>query len=206
MSFDSILFDLDGTLWNTTDGVVASWNDALSALGTSRRIDADELSGYFGMPMLEIAARIFPGKEHEYLKQAMDVMSEYEIRHLSKTGGILYPELEDTLSYLSGKCRLFIVSNCQDGYIQTFFSAHGLEKYFTGFECSGRTGLSKGENNLLLMRRFSLRTPLFVGDTVLDRESAEVARIPFAYASYGFGEVSDYDYRLSALSELKEIV
>ena len=55
--------------------------------------------------------------------------------------------------------KLFIVSNCQDGYIECFFKAHKLDKYFTDYECPGRTGLSKGENNKLIIERNNLKNP-----------------------------------------------
>ena len=31
MRYDSILFDLDGTLWDSTDAVAASWEEALAS-------------------------------------------------------------------------------------------------------------------------------------------------------------------------------
>lgn len=38
-----------------------------------------------------------------------------------------------------------------------FFKAHKLDKYFTDYECPGRTGLSKGENNKLVIERNNLK-------------------------------------------------
>ena len=107
-----------------------------------------------------------------------------------------------SIKKLSKKYKLFIVSNCQDGYIQCFFKAHKLEKYFIDIECSGVTGLSKGENNKLIIERNHLKNPVYVGDTAGDRESAIVANIPFVYARYGFGNVDDYDYVIDNFEEI----
>ncbi len=39
-----------------------------------------------------------------------------------------------------------------------------------------------------------------------DKVSADFAGIPFGFASYGFGEVSEYDYKLDNIADLLEIV
>lgn len=83
-----------------------------------------------------------------------------------------------------------------------FFKAHKLDKYFDDFECSGVTGLSKGENNKIIMERNKLKSPIYVGDTAGDAESAKAAEIPFVYARYGFGNVEKYDYVIDSFEEI----
>ena len=58
----------------------------------------------------------------------MDECCEQENIYLAEHGGILYPKLEETLQKLSEKYPLFIVSNCQDGYIQSFYSGNHTAK------------------------------------------------------------------------------
>lgn len=64
---------------------------------------------------------------------------------------------------LSDTYDLFIVSNCQDGYIESFYEYHKLERYFKDYENPGRTGLSKGENIKLVIDRNNLDAPVYVG-------------------------------------------
>ncbi|EGW40235.1 hypothetical protein DOT_1880 [Desulfosporosinus sp. OT] len=66
----------------------------------------------------------------------------------------------------------------------------------------GLTGLSKGETNKIIMARNDLKKPIYVGDTHGDAQSAKVAEVLFVYASYGFGEVEDYDYVIDRFEEL----
>ena len=117
-------------------------------------------------------------------------------------GGTLYPRLEETLKILSKDHRLCIVSNCQKGYIEAFLAAHRLEQYFCDHQCFGDTGLSKGENNKLVIRRNGFQATVYVGDTQGDRQSAMDAGIPFVYAAYGFGTVTDYQAKVEQFSEL----
>ena len=204
---DGIIFDMDGTLWDASDEVAHSWNVVLKEKNINRVITGKDMRACMGMLMDDIIDKLLP-KVDEAEREAvkLDIFNE-EHEYLAANGGKLYPEIEDTLQYLSEKYELFIVSNCQDGYIQSFFKAHGLEKYFADFECAGSTGLNKNENSLLLAHRNGLSKYAYVGDTYTDMKSAKDAGAQFVYASYGFGKVdeSDCDYVIENLNELKEI-
>ena len=127
---------------------------------------------------------------------------EEERKLLLKDGGTLYKDLESTLQTLSKSYSLFIVSNCQCGYIETFLEYHKLSKYFKDFECAGNTRLAKGENIKSVMKRNNLVHPVYVGDTQGDCDAAKLANIPFVFASYGFGKVDGYDYVIKEISEM----
>ena len=167
--------------------------------------EIDELEGCMGMLLDDISRKLFPKESPSMQKKLIDECCDKEVEYLSKFGGDLYEDLEEVLKYLSNKYKLFIVSNCQSGYIESFFKGHKLDKYFTDIECAGNTGMEKGENNLLIIERNSLKNPVYVGDTQSDLDSAIVANIPFVYASYGFGKVERYDYIIHSFKELMNI-
>lgn len=207
MKYDGILFDLDGTLWDATDAISITWNMARKYFDELKdRVIADEeFKGVMGLPMDEIADKLFPSlsidRQHEVLDKCCEVENEYLTEH----GGILYPGLEETLEYLCRSYKLFIVSNGQSGYIQSFLKAHNLKKYFTDFQNWGDNKVLKGENNKLVIKRNNLKKAIYVGDTKGDALSAEMAGIPFVFARYGFGNVEKYDYVIDSFSELKNI-
>lgn len=130
---------------------------------------------------------------------------EVECDDLKKTGGKLYEGLENTLKQLAQTHKLFIVSNCEEGYIEAFYHYHELGSYFVDFENAGRTKLSKGENIKLIINKYNLQNPMYVGDTEGDLKGARLAGIPFVYASYGFGEVEEYDYKIEKLADLIQL-
>lgn len=203
MNIDSIIFDLDGTLWNSIEGVCGAWKAILENYPSiTRVITTKDMEGCMGLTINEIGKKLFPDLDEDFQMKLMKECCETEQVYLAEHGGILFPKLEETLKKLSEKHKLFIVSNCQDGYIQCFFKAHKLDKYFIDFECSGVTGLSKGENNKLIIERNNLKSPIYVGDTNKDAESAKVAEIPFVYARYGFGNVEEYDYVIDSFEEI----
>lgn len=203
---DSILFDLDGTLWDSTQAICKTWNIILNDYtGIREPIEHSEIEKCMGLLLDDISCKLFPNETPAMQKQLIDKCCDLEVEYLAKYGGNLYPKLEATLAYLSNKYKLFIVSNCQSGYIESFFKGHGLKKYFTDFECAGNTGMQKGDNNKLIIQRNNLLSPVYVGDTAGDLLSARVAGIPFVYAKYGFGSVNEYEYAINKFEELTDI-
>ncbi|MFF2176745.1 HAD family hydrolase [Lysinibacillus sp. NPDC058147] len=195
MYIDSIIFDLDGTLWDSRKTVAQSWTQVVQGSPYGKgKISGEDLSKTMGLQIKEIAAVLFDYLDEEKQMELILACCQQEQEDLLRNGGNLYPQLEETLLALSKKFRLFIVSNCQEGYIETFYAYHKLDKYFLDFENPGRTGLSKGENIQLIMERNHIKNAVYVGDTQGDMLSAKFAGIPFVFASYGFGKPEAYDY------------
>lgn len=203
MNYDSIIFDLDGTLWNPMEGVCGAWKIVLAQYPNIQKVvTLENMKGCMGLPINEIGKELFPDLDEKFQMKLMMEVCEAEQDYLREHGGILFPEVEGTLERLAGTYKLFIVSNCQDGYIQCFFKAHKLSKYFLDLECSGVTGLSKGDNIRIIIERNALKKPVYVGDTNGDALSAKEAGIPFVFARYGFGSAEEYDYGIDCFEEL----
>jgi phosphoglycolate phosphatase len=206
ITMDSIIFDLDGTLWDSRKTVVHAWNEVIKNHDkVNEELTSQQLKETMGLQMHEIGRILFPQLNEEEREQFMNACSEIETRYLTERGGTLYNRMEEVLEALAKKYKLFIVSNCQHGYIEAFYDFHRLDNYFVDYENPGRTGLSKGENIKLVMERNHLKQPVYVGDTEGDREAAQYADIPFVYAKYGFGEVKNYDYMIESFGELLEL-
>lgn len=207
MRIDSIIFDLDGTLWDSSLSVLDSWNKSLDKYGeTVKKLTIDDLKGVMGLVNRDIANKLFEYLDEEKRFEILKDCCKNECEYLETNGAILYDKLEEVLNVLEKKYKLLIVSNCQCGYIEAFFKYHKLEKYFVDYENSERTGLTKGENIELIMKRNDLVASIYVGDTEGDLKASRFAGIPFIYAKYGFGEVKDYDYVITSFDELLKIV
>ena len=205
--YDSIIFDLDGTLWDSSKPICEAWNIILDKHPEIVRvpITIDELGGCMGLPMYDIAAKLFPLEKSEVRNALMDELCIFENGYLEKTGGVLFPKLKETLEQLKKKYRLFIVSNCQDGYIEAFLQYSKLGEYFKDFTCPAYTGRLKGENIRIIMERNGLSEAVYVGDTQGDANSCKEAEIPMIYAAYGFGEVEKADASIQSFDELLDM-
>ena len=204
---DGIVFDVDGTLWDSVEVVAESWNLAIKENSDLEpNLNREILQGLFGKTMDEIAAGVFPDLDPDSRRKLMDICFDYENRYLETHPGKLYDGVTDTLAVLSGQYPLFIVSNCQKGYIEVLLRTCSLEPFIKDHLCFGETQTSKGQTILSLMKRNGLKNPVYVGDTRGDADACAEAGIPFIFAGYGFGDVPDAKMRISKFTDLKDFV
>lgn len=195
----AVLFDLDGTLWDSVARITPAWNRVLAAYGV--QVTTPRLRSLMGKTAEEFAAALLPEETPERGLAAVDACCREELIDLAAWGGTLYPGLAETLSALGERYALYIISNCQEGYIETFLDAHGFRDRFAGF-LDHSTGLSKGGNIRLLCAREGLHRAVYVGDTHGDELAAREGGVPFLHAAYGFGEAEAPDGTVRSLAEL----
>lgn len=206
-SFDSMIFDLDGTLWNAVKSVTEIWNRAVAKEpDVKETFSENDIKNIMGLNTKEIGDKLFPDLPDHRREALMALCGEAERKELPKIGGILYPGVEDTLRRLKERLPLFIVSNCDSGYIEAFLHHHHLEDCFRATLCYGDHGKEKAENIRSLMTAFALKNPVYVGDTEKDRLAAREAGISFLHAAYGFGRVEKETPAIHKISDLLQLL
>ncbi|WP_461809984.1 HAD family hydrolase [Faecalimonas sp.] len=207
MQAESIILDVDGTLWDSTELVAKSWNRAIQDTGiTQIEVTAEQLKTLFGRTMKEIADVVLEGCSEDKKEKVMELCCRYEHADLENDDcNILYPNVKETIIKLSKTHRVFIVSNCQSGYIEMFLKKTNLTEYVMDIECFGNTGKGKGENIRLIMERNHSKSACYVGDIRGDYEASCQAGIPFILAEYGFGDVPESEWKIKDFSELLNI-
>lgn len=204
---DGIIFDMDGTIWDNTGVFAESWHRACLEDGFDVNFTPELLQSLFGKTMTDIADACIPSDDPEKRYAALRKCEKYEMDDLVKSDeNTCYPGLHDTIRSLSKRIPLFIVSNCQAGYIETFLKMSGLGECFTDFICYGDNGLVKADNIGIIVNKHGLKAPVYVGDIQGDKDSCDKAGVGFIWASYGYGKTVDsYIAKLNAVTELNDM-
>ncbi len=203
-----ILFDLDGTLWDSAAAVAESWNIVIEKeVGKGHELSADDISSNMGKTMNEIADIQFaylPVPDRYELSRKCEI---FENEYITEHGGVLYEGVRDTLEdLLDSGIKMAVVSNCQEGYIKAFLDSMKMHRYFVDYEEWGRTGLLKADNIRLVMERNGEDRAVYVGDIQKDADAAAEAGIPCIWAAYGFGHIDRPAAVIRSFSELPAAV
>lgn len=203
-----LLFDLDGTIWDSAEEVAQSWNIIMHKYHPEFPVlTANDINAVMGRTMDDIANTLLTEMDTNERRTLFKECEEYEIEYIAEHGGTLYPDVEETLAKLENDgYKMAIVSNCQKGYIGAFFTSMNTEKYFCDMEEWGNTKLSKAENIRLVMERNGFEKAVYIGDTERDQQAAQGAGIPFIHAAYGFGGSHDPEGILQSFSEIPDLL
>ena len=207
MNCESLIFDIDGTLWDSRQLVAEGYNIQLEREGLNHLfVIADILKPLFGKTMTEIAdvllASIAIPERYDLMERCMATENEYLFQNPCQIG---YPKVRETLEQLAKKYRLFIVSNSQCGYPELCIEKLGLAPYIEGHMCFGDTGTSKGQTILTLMKKHNIVSAVYIGDTQGDREACLEAEVPFILCTYGLGLAESWDAKIDSIEELLEM-
>ncbi len=204
---DGIIFDIDGTLWDSTPEVAGAWNEALHENTDIKMVLTPEiLRKEFGKPLKEILEDLFPEEEDEVREQIAGYLYRYENDRVRNAPCHLYEGMKETIRELSKTYRLFIVSNCQAGYPEAFLENTGLGECFEAHLCPGDTGLFKADNLRKIVEDYHLESPVYVGDTAGDALACKMAGVPMIYAAYGFGQVAEPEAVIHNFFQLPAVI
>ena len=204
MNYESLIFDIDGTLWDSRALVAEGYNIQLKAEGLDHLcVNAEQLKALFGKVMTEIADVILETipveQRYDLMERCMKTENDYLYQNECSIG---YPKVKETVAELAKKYRLFIVSNSQCGYPELCMEKLGLTPYIQGHLCFGDTGTSKGKTIRTLMERHNIESCAYIGDTQGDYEATVEANVPFIWATYGFGTPEGYAAKVDSFAEL----
>lgn len=206
MKFDAIIFDLDGTLWDSTNSILIAWNNIFRHYKIDVTIDNTLLKIFMGMTNEDIKKTLNSKFNIMIPDYIFDKCIIEELNVIKKQGGNIYDEVIETLRILKKTYNLFIVSNCQKGYIEEFLKFYNIYNLFLDFESAGNTKLNKAENISIVMKRNNIKNAIYIGDTYSDYISAQKNNIPFIHASYGFEHKNIYKYEMDSFSNLIDLL
>lgn len=199
---EALIFDLDGTLWDSIDACVAAWNDVLSSRPDLAKITREQLLGSMGKNHEQICAEYFPSLPMPERSALIKKCYAREVSFFRENPPQLFANVAEGLMRLRADYRLALVSNCQREYLDFVLTHYDLKKLFSSAICYEDTKRTKGENIKQAMRELNITTAYYIGDTLSDQQAALAAECSFAYAAYGFGEVEWFDASFDSFAEV----
>ena len=208
MKIESVIFDIDGTLWDSRALVAEGYNIQLKAEGYEHLfVNAEVFRPLFGKTMSAIADVIFAPvpvpERYALMERCMDTENKYLAENECRIG---YEGVKETLETMAKHYRLFIVSNAQCGYPELCMEKLGIGHLIEGHLCYGDTGTEKGETIRQLLQRHNIASAVYIGDTQGDYQATVEADVPFIWAAYGFGEPSGFAARLDDIRHLPQVL
>ncbi len=204
-----IVFDLDGTLWDTADATYKVVNDYLKNNNYSFGVSKDVIVENMGFEFDVCAEHYFPKLDK---KEALELLTKIheEYDKLLEDGtvvGNIYPNVTETIKKLSNKYYIGIVSNCSSRvYIESFIKTAKVDKYINDYVAASNYFISKAEAIRKMKEKYQAEKLAYVGDTLKDQVSAVDAGGIFVCARYGFGEEVVAKYSFEDISELPSLI
>lgn len=187
MKYDSVIFDLDGTLLDTLGDLCDSINFALGSMSMPER-SLDEVRAFVGNGVRNLAMRAAPeGTDDRAVDELLAIFKE----HYSVHGNEKTKPYDGVIPLLTRLKELGIptavVSNKIDSAVQTLVAEHfnGLIDVAIG-ELLGVKRKPAPDTVLLAMDRLGAVCPLYVGDSEVDVETARNAGLDGVFVTWGF--------------------
>ena len=187
MTYDAIIFDIDGTLWNASSASAKGWNLGLASMDIHRNVTAEQVRSVSGHPYERCIDILLPGQREKH-PGLLETLNDCETRVVTNDGGEFYHGVIEGVIRLAYDYRVFLVSNCQEWYLKLFLHFSRLGSVLSGVDCHGMSGLPKNEMLLRMTRDYSLQKPVYIGDTATDEKATALAGIPYIHVAWGFGK------------------
>ena len=196
--FDSVVFDLDGTLIDTAPDIAAALNLALKELGLAVA-DAEQVQSWIGFGTYNLLTEALRATQGEGGSIPIDAAMDVFKRHYRSVNGRLgpfYPGARETLEQLRGLgVPIALMTNKEAQFARPLLAAHGLQRMFDVVVFGDTLAQKKPhaeplEHCMSRLRSTPPRT-LVVGDSEIDVATARNAQVPVWVVSYGYRHARD---------------
>ncbi len=198
-----VILDVDGTLWDSSEKVAASFADTLSKFPEiTEPCTRETILSLMGLPMTAFMDYFMGDLPKEKATAIMNQCMDCEIDYLKDHLPPVFDGVTETIRALADKYQMFIVSNAQQGYIELCMKSGGFADVITDYRCFGDNLLPKEGNIRLIADKYHLERFFYVGDIQGDYDSTMKAHGEFIHAAYGFGTINT---QVPAIHDIKEL-
>ncbi len=197
-----LIFDLDGTLWDTlTVTHQAAFNIHLKQ-DEIKTISIETVRFGMGLTFEENAKNYMPYLTKEKREKYLQEINNETIRLISIGDVKYYDGMIDVIKTLSKSYKLGIVTNNNDDYVKMFLKNTKLEREFVDFIGAGSYNIKKEEAIKRMIKRNRESINYYIGDTKKDMDASIGANVIFIHAAYGFDKNLISKYKIEDIRDL----
>jgi phosphoglycolate phosphatase len=211
----SIIFDMDGTLFQTDRILELSLEDTFDHLRSRNLWDTltpiDQYRDIMGVPLPKVWEALLPDHSQEVREHTDTYFLESLIHNIEKGRGALYPNVNGVFSYLKEHdISIYIASNGLTEYLQAIVNYYQLDRWVTEtFSIQQIPTLDKGDLVKTIMDKYDITNGAVVGDRLSDINAAKDNHLISIGCRFDFAqeaELAQADYIIDDLVELKKMV
>ena len=211
----SIIFDMDGTLFQTDKILELSLEDTFNHLRSLDKWDSvtpiDKYREIMGVPLPKVWEALLPDHSDEVREQVDAYFLERLIENIRSGKGALYPNVKEVFSYLKeNNCSIYIASNGLTEYLKAIVHYYNLDNWVTEtFSIQQIKTLDKGDLVKSIIQKYNIKKAAVVGDRLSDIKAAKNNGLTAIGCNFDFAqedELAQADIVIDDLIELKTIV
>ena len=192
--YDLIMFDLDGTLVNSEEGVTKTVQYALNACGIEEN-NQDNLRRFIGPPLVDAFMEYYGMSENEALKALEKYRERY--REIGIYENELFPDVKTVLEELkkNGK-KIALATSKPHVFAGEILKSFDLIEYFdilVGAEFDGTRNDKADVIKEVLNQAGDYQNPVMIGDRKHDVEGARKNGVDFMGVSFGFAPFGEFE-------------
>lgn len=208
MTFQSIIFDLDGTLIDSSPSILASFKGAFSKanLQPVKPLTPEII----GPPLKETLKNLLGENDTEKIDQLAEFFKEsYDTEGYKQTQA--FAGVEHLLAELSKTKPLYIATNKRIKPTLLILEHLGWQQYFKGvyaLDMPEAAAINKAELIAYVLRTLSIKTTeaIYIGDRVEDKKAALANNLDFCYAKWGYDAEADADSAVLGFERSEEML
>ncbi|WP_391201617.1 HAD hydrolase-like protein [Psychrobacillus sp. L4] len=210
----SLIFDMDGTLFQTDKILEISLENTFNYLRKSKLWDKEtpieKYREIMGVPLPVVWENLLPNHSMEVRELANEFFHEQLIANIKEGTGALYPHLEEVFSYLkSNNYSIYIASNGQIEYLKAIVDYYYLDQWVTEtFSIQEVQTDDKADLVSTILKKYDIREGAVIGDRLSDINAAKKNGLTAIGCRFDFAqeaELSLADLVIDDLQDLKRI-
>lgn len=215
MRYNILLWDLDGTLTDSKEGITRSVQYALKRLDYPF-CEANSLNWIIGPPLKESFKLLFKTTDDAFLDQAISIYRE-RYTEIGLYENTVYPGIPDLLAKLKEKgCKHLLATSKPRIFAEKILKHFSLDSYFSVIMGSELNGQFVEKDCLIAealktMPLGSRSETVMIGDRNYDVDGARANKIDVISVAYGFGteeelRLASPNFIVQSVSDLGELL